>query len=1039
MAEYYAELDSISNFSFLRGAAHPEELVKRACELKLMAIGIADDNTLAGVVRAHAAAKLNKIKLIIGSRLHFADDTLSLILYPMDLSGYQALSRLLTAGKMRANKGSCELYFSDLAEVKTNVIAIALTPDRLDARFEHALKRCQAHFGKHRFFCAVNFLYDGVSDQRIASLKTIEESLQIPMVVTNSVIAHDDQRRALADIVACIKEHTTLAKAGAILRKNSERYLKSPEEMWRLFSHRPEWLTNSIKIADLITFSLAELRYQYPSFVTPGLVSDHEYLVQETWKGAHHRYGQHLPAKVKASLDEELELVRDLGYATYFLTVYDIVNFARKREILCQGRGSAANSAICYCLGITEVDPNVHDLLFGRFISRERNEPPDIDVDFENAAREEVMQYIFQKYGRTHAAITATVITYRKRSAVREVAKVFGLGIDAIDALMRALKGISLDDISDEPEVFDQVCRDAGLSNKASVLRQILSMAKLLLRFPRHLGQHVGGFVINQDPLHELVPIGNAAMDGRTFIEWDKDDLDALGILKVDILALGMLSAIKRAFRLIDEHGGRTLTLANIKRDDKNVYDMLSRADAIGVFQVESRAQMSMLPRLKPQTFYDLVIEVAIIRPGPIQGDMVHPYLRRRNGQEAVTYPSAALKKVLEKTLGVPLFQEQVMQVAVVGAGFTPGEADTLRRSMASFKRLSTVNHFYQRFIDGMRTNGYDQGFAERVFNQILGFAEYGFPESHAASFANLVYVSAWLKYYYPEAFACALLNSQPMGFYAPAQIISDAKRHGVKVLPIDINESRIENRLSQVAPNQFAIRLGFQEIRGLRDSDIEWLIASRPKNGFTSIADVFLNSSTPKKVLLRLNKANAFLSLGIDERQAEWQILGLPDDPPPLLARIIEEEDFHIHFQKLSEFERVHRDYHYTGFSLTKHPLAFIRSDLSERGFVSASDIGSLNHGREVKVAGLVIVRQRPATAKGVIFFTLEDETGLMNIVIWPSFAESHRQEVLLSPVVAIKGRLEQKDGIHHIIANDIHDLSNTFHRLTSKSRNFH
>lgn len=1037
----YAELDTITNFSFLRGASHPEELVERAAEINLHAIGIADDNSLAGVVRAHVSAKDKNVKLLVGARLIFADRTPTLLVYPLNLRGYESLSHLLTTGKIRAKKGCCELYFEDLA-LLSDVIVIAIPPDDIDHDALCTLKQLHTTFSKN-FYCAARFIFDGFSDETIAQLIYLEEHHGIPIVATNAVLAHDETRRPLADIVACIKASTTLLHAGALLRKNSERYLKPPEEMWRLFCKRTSWLTRTITISDRITFSLDQLRYYYPSSMHPSL-GDEEYLVQATYAGAKIRYGDDVPQKILELLEKELHLVNELGYATYFLTVYDIVMYARTRNILCQGRGSAANSAICYCLGITEVDPNVHDLLFGRFISKERNEPPDIDVDFENAAREEVMQYIFDKYGRDHAAITATVITYRKRMAVREIAKVFGLPVDAVDSLMRAVRGIALSDIvesinSDEPSpLIASIARDAGLCDRAPILATIFTMAHLMLRFPRHLGQHVGGFVINQQPLHNLVPISNAAMVGRTFIEWDKDDLDALGILKVDILALGMLSAIKRCFQLIERHFGVKLTLANIAQEDQAVYRMLSRADSVGVFQVESRAQMSMLPRLKPKTFYDLVVQVAIIRPGPIQGDMVHPYLRRRNGLEPVTFPSQALKKILVKTLGIPLFQEQVMHVAIVAAGFSPGEADGLRRSMATFKRLGKVGHYYDRFINGMLNNGYAQDFAERVFNQMLGFAEYGFPQSHAASFANLVYVSAWLKYYYPEAFTCALLNSQPMGFYGPSQLISDAKRHNVTVMPIDVNHSQKEHSLERLSDATFALRLGFQSIKGLYDEDIDWLIACRPKQGYTSINDIHRRTSITKKTLLRLNQGQAFHRFGLDERQAQWQIMALVDDTPPLLARIVDDDAIAIHFKQIGDFDRVRRDYRITGFSLGKHPMSFVRDNLRRHGYSSHADIAQLSHHSAIKVAGLIIIRQRPATAKGVIFFTLEDEFGLMNIVIWPALSATRRKEVLLSTAVAICGRLEKKDGVHHIIADDIRDLSHLFIRLNTKSRDF-
>lgn len=1032
----YVELDTVSNFSFLCGASHPEELVSRAAALGYPALGIADQNSLSGVVRAHVAARHHGVRLIVGARLIFSDDMPEMIIYPKNIDGYRSLARVLSTGKIRGKKGKCLLFQEDIIDLAPNVIAIVVPPEVMDVRFTETLLLCKSIFSTD-LFIAASFLYDGLSDENIAHIITLEEKHDLNIVVTNMVIAHDHTRRPVADIVACIKAGVTLHAAGAILKKNSERFLKSHEEMCRLFSHRKTWLKNTNVIARAISFSLDQLSYHYPR--QKGVADENDYLWQETIKGAHSRYGAIIPQKIIDLITEEYALIRDLGYATYFLSIYDIVNFAKSRGILCQGRGSAANSAICYCLGITEVDPNVHELLFGRFISKERHVPPDIDVDFENGSREEVIQYIYQKYGRAHAAITGTVITYRKRMAVREVAKAFSLSLDAIQSLQDALRGISLHDLNDPDQqaLLDTVAHDAGLANDATMLKLIISTATLLLRFPRHLGQHVGGFVINEYPLNELVPIGNAAMADRTFIEWDKDDLDTLGILKIDILALGMLSAIKRCFAMVKQHYGRTLSLSTIEQEDQNVYGMLSRADTIGVFQVESRSQMSMLPRLKPKTFYDLVIEVAIIRPGPIQGDMVHPYLRRRNGYERVAYPSAALKKVLARTLGIPLFQEQVMQVAIIGAGFSPGEADQLRRSMATFKRLGQVGEFHQRFITGMVNNGYQKDFAERIFNQILGFAEYGFPESHAASFANLVYASAWLKYYFPEAFACALLNSQPMGFYAPAQIIADAKRHGVVVLPIDINHSHGDHTLEPYG-KKFAIRLGFSSIKGISASDIDWLVATRPKPGFSSIADVYQRSGLKKNVLTKLNQGSVFKCFHDNDREADWAILGLPDDPPPLLAAIIEKEDITVHLPKISGYGQTHRDYRHLGFSLNQHPLHFLRARLKDRGYHQARDLVTLAHGTMIKVAGLVIIRQRPSTAKGVVFFTLEDETGLMNIVIWPSFAEIHRKEVLLAPAVAIVGRLEKAGTVCHIITEEIIDISNAFRRLSTTTRNF-
>jgi error-prone DNA polymerase len=1039
----YAELMALSNFSFLRGASHPEELIAQAQHLGLEALGVADINSLAGVVRAHVAAKHSALKLLIGARIIFNDNYHDIIFYPLNYTGYKSLSRLISHGKMRASKGNCELYFQDIFNYISDSLAIIIPKD-----FDQSLLDCQhalrTHLGENNCYIASYFTYDGFSESRIAALIDLEKNHGVHIVACNDVIAHHNSRRPLADILSCIREHKNLERAANIVQKNAERHLKSPEEMWRIFSARPNWLKNTVSIAKKISFSLDELSISYPSFSHESGLSDQDYLEQESWLGAKRRYGEKIPAKVEKSLSEELLIVKKLGYAPYFLTVYDIINFARSKNILCQGRGSAANSVICFVLAITEVDPMHADLLFGRFISEERNEPPDIDVDFENSQREQVMQYIYNKYGRSHAAITATVICFRKRLALRETAKAFGLSLDSIDALIKAFRGISLNDCApktlyseEHNALFKECAQSAGLSDESRLLGQILFLARELIGFPRHLGQHVGGFVINHEALNNLVPIGNASMPGRSFIEWDKDDLDNLKILKIDILALGMLSAIKRCFQLIEKHFGHRLTLACFNdKSDKNIYDMLSKADSLGVFQVESRAQMSMLPRLKPRCFYDLVIEVAIIRPGPIQGDMVQPYLRRRNGQEKPSYPSKELEAVLKKTLGVPLFQEQVMQIAVIAANFSAGEADELRRSMATFKRLGRVNSFHERFINGMVKNNYSSDFAQSVFKQILGFAEYGFPESHAASFANLVYVSAWLKFYYPEAFAAALLNSQPMGFYAAAQIIADARRHNVELRPLDVNSSFYENSLEK-ADTSFALRLGLKEIRGLSEDEALLIIGCRPLRGYKSIQDLHQKSFASLASLRALNRANALASFGINEREAEWQILALDEKPLPLLAQI-EENETQVNFRKLSSYDRVLNDYAHSGFSLFKHPMEFLRSRLSEKGYLLAKDLPLKKHESRVKVAGLVIIRQRPATAKGVIFFTLEDESGLMNIVIWPSFLASHRKEVLLSPIVALEGRLEIKDNVHHIITEQIYDISPLFQTLKSKSRDF-
>ena len=819
----YAELQVTSNFSFLRGASHPEELVSTAADLGHAAVAIADRNTLAGVVRAHQAARRAGIRLVVGARLDLADAP-SLLCFPTDRAAYGRLARLLTIGRRRAPKGECHLGLADVIDHGAGQVVVAVAPAVPDRAFTDALNTLRNHFKKRLYLAAQN-LHFGDDARRLMALSAIAEDCRVPLVATNDVHAHVPARRALHDVLTCIREHCTVFDAGFRLHANAERHLKPSGEMARLFRGRPDAVARTVEVAGACRFGLDELRYEYPVDPVPGGRTPLDELVRLTWAGAAERYPDGVPEKVTTQIDHGLALIGDLGYAPYFLTVHDIVRFARSREILCQGRGSAANSAVCYCLAITAVDPSRIDLLFERFVSAERDEPPDIDVDFEHERREEVIQYIYAKYGRRHAGMTATTICYRAKSAIREVGKVLGLSGDAIIALQGSAWRRSAD------EITAAHIREAGLDPGDRTVRLVMELARELIGFPRHLSQHTGGMVMTKGPLSEVVPIENAAMAGRTVIEWNKDDLDVLGILKVDVLGLGMLTCLGKAFELIARHHGRALALATVPAEDPKVYDMLCLGDSVGVFQVESRAQMSMLPRLKPRTFYDLVIEVAIVRPGPIQGDMVHPYLRRRRGEEKVNYPSAELEQVLGKTLGVPLFQEQAMRIAIVAAGFTPAEADGLRRAMATFRRFGEIHGFRARFIDGMTGRGYAQDFAERCFKQIEGFADYGFPESHAASFALLVYVSAWLKCHYPAAFACALLNSQPMGFYAPAQIVRDAREHGVEVRPVDVNASDWDCTLEDApggSGGTVALRLGLRQIKGLAQKDATPLTAAR-------------------------------------------------------------------------------------------------------------------------------------------------------------------------------------------------------------------
>ena len=883
----YAELQVTSNFDFLRGASHPEELAARAASLGLAAIAITDRNSLAGVVRAHLVARETGLKPVIGARLDLADG-LSTLCFPTDRAAYGRLCRLLTVGKRRAPKGECELYRREVFAHGAGMVFIALPPESADDEPAFA---AELHEWAEAFpgdlHLAAHHLYRGDDSARLARLARLAARAGAPLVATNDVHYHVPGRRPLQDVLTCIREGCTIDEAGLRLFANAERFLKGPAEMARLFADYPEAVDRTVEIAGRCAFSLDELRYEYPDETAADGRTPQARLERLAWRGAAARYPRGVPDKVRAALEHELGLIGELGYAPYFLTVEDTVRFARGRGILCQGRGSAANSAVCYCLGITAVDPDRVDLLFERFVSAERREPPDIDVDFEHERREEVIQHIYDTYGRDRAGLTATVITYRWRSAIREVAKALGLSDDIGGALAGHVWGAATRGV-DAGQV-----RELGLDPGDGRLRLALGLARELVGFPRHLSQHPGGFVMTRGPLCELVPIANAAMEERTMIEWDKDDIDALGILKVDVLGLGMLTCIRKAFALIAARHGRRLTLAGVPQEDPKVYDMLCRADSVGVFQVESRAQMTMLPRLKPRTFYDLVIEVAIVRPGPIQGDMVHPYLRRRGGEEAVDYPSEALRRVLEKTCGVPLFQEQAMQIAIVGAGFAPAEADRLRRAMATFRRLGTIGGFRDKFVAGMTANGYARDYAERCFRQIEGFGDYGFPESHAASFALLVYVSAWLKCRYPAAFACALLNSQPMGFYAPAQIVRDARDHGVQVLPVDVNCSDFDCTLEPLddgagagAGAGVALRLGLREIKGFARADADALTAARAAaGGFGDVHALWSACGLDRAALERLANADAFASLGLDRRRALWAVRRLRERPLPLFA----------------------------------------------------------------------------------------------------------------------------------------------------------
>ena len=1022
-----AELQVTSNFSFLRGASHPEELVEQAHALGYRALALTDRNTLAGVVRAYHAARETDLRFIAGARLDLVDGP-SLLCLPVSRKGYGRLARLITRGRRRAPKGECRLLREDVVEAAGEQIFIALPPEVPGPGFAGRLVWYRERLEAPLYLAATHG-HRGNDARRLAGLASLSEAECVPLVATGDVHQHVPERRRLHDLLTCIRERCTIDTAGWRLAANAERHLKFPAEMAALFRDHPRALANAVEIAERCRFSLRELRYEYPEEVVSEGHTPQQELEILTWEGAARRYPEGVPSRVRATLERELALIGELEYAPYFLTVADIVRTARGMGILCQGRGSAANSAVCYCLEITSVDPDRIDLLFERFISAERGEVPDIDVDFEHDRREEVIQYIYRKYGRERAGLAATVVTYRVRSALRDTGRAMGLSKDTVDRLL------SMASVWSKP-VGEERAREEGFDPADRRLRLTLELARELYGFPRHLSQHTGGFVISREPLCEIVPIENAAMEDRTVIEWNKDDLEALGLIKVDVLGLGMLSCIRRSFELLEGHYGIRHTLGDVPAEDPGVYEMIQRADTVGVFQIESRAQMAMLPRLKPATFYDLVIEVAIVRPGPIQGDMVHPYLRRRRGVEPVWYPSEELREVLGKTLGVPLFQEQAMKIAIVGAGFSPAEADQLRRAMASFRNYGTIHRFRDKFVEGMVGRGYERDFAERCFKQIEGFGDYGFPESHAASFALLVYISSWLKHHYPDVFACALLNSQPMGFYAPAQIVGDARKHGVEVRPVDVNHSVWDCTLEPPHPRP-ALRLGLRQIRGLREEDAARIVGAR-EGGYRSPADLCRRAGISPAVLVRVATADAFTSTGLDRRQAAWAIssldragsLPLFDSPdggaPPRLE---------LALPAMTAGEQVVADYRTTGLSLKQHPTALLRERLAGRGVRPASHLEELPAGARVTVAGIVLCRQRPGTAGRIVFVTLEDETGTANLVVFPSVQERCRRGLLTARLMICHGRLEKEQGVIHVIANRIHSLNDWLDGLAGKS----
>ncbi|RZN15049.1 error-prone DNA polymerase [Bradyrhizobium sp. Leo121] len=1121
----YAEIGITSNFSFLRGGSDPRAYVHQASILRIPVIGLADHNTLAGVVRAYKELENSKVthppKLLIGSRIVFMDGTPDILVYPRDRAAYGRLCQLLTRGKRgddieRIEKGECHLKLNDLLDFAEGQLLVLSLPHRFEmAKALDLLARLKAS-RTDGVWLAASLLYRGDDRRRLARLHHLATKAGVPLLATNEVLYHHPARRPLQDVLTCIREKTTIDAIGRKLEANAERHLKPAQEMARLFRDFPDAIAETMRFADRITFSLDQLKYQYPDEPVPPGKTAQRHLEDLTWQGAHERFPIRISPKIKKTLHKELRLIRKLKYAHYFLTVHDIVRYARSQNILCQGRGSAANSAVCYVLGITSVNPIKVDLLFERFISKERLEPPDIDVDFEHSRREEVMQYVYRRYGRHRAAIIATVIHYRPRSAIRDVGKALGLTEDVTAALADTVWG------SWGKGLNDMQVRQAGLDPRNEMIGLAVDLATELIEFPRHLSQHVGGYVLTQDRLDTYVPIGNAAMEDRTFIEWDKDDVDALNMMKVDVLALGMLTCIRKSFDLIADHKGERWELATVPQDDKRVYDMLCRGESLGVFQVESRAQMNMLPRLKPREFYDLVIEVAIVRPGPIQGDMVHPYLRRRNKQEKVSYPSPSpehgpadeLYRVLHKTLGVPLFQEQAMRIAIEAAKFTSEEANGLRRSMATFRNLGTIGKYEDKLIGNMVARGYDGEFARSCFDQIKGFGSYGFPESHAASFAQLVYISSWLKHHHPDAFCCALLNSQPMGFYAPAQIVGDARKNGVEVREIDVSFSFAQNTLEEGSGKHCAVRLGFRQIDGFnwkdpdeeklkqiqasfhgepamlphaptspqrgevdlhmtmcksgegaqvpretapltragachrarlrrdplgatspygRGEEIDWadrIVAARQRRPFTSLEDFARDTGLPKRALILLADADAFRSIGLDRRAALWTVRRLPDDVPlPLFEAAVAREQPDENAKPLPQMprqEQVVADYQTIRLSLKGHPMEFLRAMFEKERVVSCKEICHRNDRRRVRCAGVVLVRQRPGSANGVVFMTLEDETGIANIVVWPKVMEQYRKEVMGARLILVEGYIQSSpEEVTHLVAQRMIDRS--------------
>ena len=1034
----YSELQVTTHFSFLRGASSAEELFATAAALGIDAIGVVDRNSLAGIVRAWQAAKTTGVRLVVGCRLDLSDGT-SLLVYPTDRAAYSRLTRLLSLGKSRGGKGKCILDLSDVESYADGLIAI-LVPDEADDLYASQLRKIASIFGD-RAYVSLSLRRRPNDRLRLHKLANMAARYHVMTVVTNDVLFHEPGRRQLQDVVTCIRNRTTIDDVGYDRERHADRFLKAPEEMHRLFPEYPEALARTREIVDRCRFDMGELQYQYPEeAIVPGLDAQQS-LSKFAWEGAAARYPEGIPEKVRKAILHELELIRVMKYAPYFLTVFSIVRFARSKGILCQGRGSAANSAVCYCLGITSINPETGDLLFERFVSMERDEPPDIDVDFEHSRREEVIQWIYETYGRSRAALCSTVTRYRAKGALRDVGKALGLPEDVITQLSSSIWGWS-------EGVGEKQVRENNLNATDYRLKLALELSSQLMGFPRHLGQHPGGFVLTQDRLDDLVPIEPAAMDDRQVVEWDKDDIEALRFMKVDVLALGMLSCMARSFELLAEHKALPMGLADVPQEDARTYAMIRKADTLGTFQIESRAQMAMLPRLKPRTFYDLVVQVAIVRPGPIQGDMVHPYLRRREGKEKVEYPTPELEAVLGKTLGVPLFQESAMKVAMTCAGFTAGEADQLRRAMATFKFTGGVSKFKDKLVTGMVANGYTREFAERTFTQLEGFGSYGFPESHAASFALIAYASSWVKCWHPDVFCAALINSQPMGFYSVAQIVTDARNHGVDVRPVCVNASRWDCTMERIGTSDcFAVRLGMRVVKGLAQNDVARIVMARADQPFESADDMWRRSGVPTACLVKLAEADAFLpSLRLKRRQALWDIKALRDEPLELWAAaaareartVSEMQEPEVQLKSMAEGREVVEDYSHTGLTLRAHPMSFLRRDLAAKRVVTCAEAMGERDGRWLWTAGLVLVRQRPGSAKGVMFLTLEDETGIVNAVVWPNLFEKQRRILMSATMMGIHGKIQREGEVVHLVAQKLFDFSADIFQIAGRDGDF-